>query len=71
MEIENEIKKENKILKQKDYKKHYKNFVLKNDDKIHNIVKCDLCGGHYTYFNKSRHLKTLKHKQYIDQKNII
>ena len=54
--------------KQKDYKKHYQTFSEKNKDKIHEVIKCPLCNGHYTYFNKSRHMKSTKHKNCLEDK---
>ena len=54
--------------KPKNYKKHYQTFKEKNNDKIHQIIKCDVCNGHYTYFNKYRHLKSIKHKCCLEDK---
>lgn len=46
---------------EKELKKHYyEDFKDKNTEKINKKVCCDICGGKYTYFNKSRHLKTEK-----------
>jgi hypothetical protein len=46
---------------EKELKKHYyEEFKDKNTDKIHKKIECEICGGNYTYFNKSRHLKTPK-----------
>lgn len=45
-------------------KKYYTNFKNKHIDEIKQKTKCDLCGGCYTYFNKSHHEKSNKH-QYI------
>lgn len=42
-------------------KKYYKNFCLKNRDKIKEKIICPVCGGSFTYYNKSHHFKTKKH----------
>jgi len=42
-------------------KEYYDNFINKNKERIDKQVKCDLCGGTYTYFNKSKHNNTKKH----------
>lgn len=39
-------------------KLYYNEFKERNKDKINEKVDCPICGGNYTYFNKSRHLKT-------------
>lgn len=66
--MDTEIKTEtNNKIYIKDYKKHYRNFLDKNKEKIHEKITCEKCGGTYTYFNKSRHLKTSRHKKHIDQ----
>lgn len=44
--------------KKKDY---YQNFLNKHDN---NKVQCE-CGGNYTYFSKSTHLKSGKHQKHI------
>lgn len=41
---------------------YYANFKSKNADKIKEKIKCEICGGSYDYFNKSKHNKGLKHK---------
>lgn len=41
--------------------KYYEKFKEKNDEKIHQKKICEVCGGSYTYFNKSKHNKTKKH----------
>ena len=40
---------------------YYLNFKNKNEDKIKQKTKCLICGGKYTYYHKSRHMKTIKH----------
>jgi hypothetical protein len=41
---------------------YYANFKLKNADKIKEKKVCEICGGKYDYFNKSKHNQGLKHK---------
>ena len=40
---------------------YYETFKYKNKDKIHEKIKCEICGGTFTYFNKYKHNKTQKH----------
>jgi len=49
--------------KKYDTKKYYKQFRETNKDKVNEKVKCDICGGSYTYFNKSKHIQTQRHKK--------
>jgi hypothetical protein len=52
------------IIKPLKYNKvYYKKFIEKNKDKIHEKITCEVCSGKYTYFNKSRHLKSKKHRE--------
>jgi hypothetical protein len=46
-----------KITKEK-LREYYVGFKEKNKDKINLKVDCVICGGSFTYFNKSRHLTT-------------
>jgi len=39
---------------------YYKNFKNKHKEDINKKVLCDICGGSYSYYNKSGHLKTKK-----------
>jgi protein-arginine kinase activator protein McsA len=39
-------------------REYYLGFKDKNKDKINQKVDCEICGGSFTYFNKSRHLTT-------------
>ena len=54
MEIENQIQPihKNKI--------HVDNFRIKHREKIMQKIDCEICGGSFSYFNKSSHLKTIK-----------
>ena len=47
-----------KIIKQKE------EWYQKNKDKVNKKMTCD-CGGKYTYNNKTRHLKTPKHQNWV------
>ena len=49
-------------------KSYYQNFKSKQADRIHISMDCPLCHGKYTYFNKSRHLKTARHKRTLEEK---
>ena len=59
--------------KQKKYKKanketkceYHKEYYQTNKEKINQKVNCE-CGGKYTTANKSTHLKSKKHKNYIN-----
>lgn len=51
-----DIKKEKKTKKD-----HFKKFMNENKDKIKEQMNCDICGGSYTYFNKSHHNKSQRH----------
>ena len=50
------------------YPKYCQKYHLNNKDKVHKRkntkIECE-CGGKYTKSNKKRHLKTMKHKNYI------
>lgn len=44
-------------------KMYYNNFKTKNNDKIYEQQTCPICGGHFTYYNKSKHTKSKKCQQ--------
>ena len=46
----------------KKHKQYNSTFYEKNHERIHETVSCSLCKGEYTYYNKSRHMKTKKHQ---------
>jgi hypothetical protein len=50
-----------KITKIYNQKKYNKTFIEKNKDKIKEKNICDICCGSYTYYNKSKHMKSQKH----------
>lgn len=43
-----------------DRHQYYKNFTSKHNER----VECE-CGGHYTYYAKSNHLKSKIHKKFV------
>lgn len=56
----------NEITKKRAY---YLAFVNKNKEKINEAHVCDVCFGRYTYFNKSKHMKSKLHLRIIEHKN--
>ena len=48
-----------------DQKKYYENFKIAHADNINKKTICTICGGSYSYFNKSCHLKSKKHNKKI------
>ena len=46
-------------------KKKKKEYREKNQDKIKEKLNCE-CGGKFTYSNKSMHLKSKKHLNFIN-----
>ena len=49
---------------------YVRDFINKNKEKINESIKCEICGGSYSYFNKSRHQKSDKHIKYVNFNNI-
>lgn len=49
------------IKSKKTRREYHETFKHKNADKIKEKQTCELCGGHYQYFNKSHHVKSKKH----------
>jgi len=50
-----------KLKKKYDQSQYNKNFLEKNKDKINQKIICDICCGSYSYYNKSKHIKSAKH----------
>jgi len=48
-------------IKQQRNKLYHMNFMNKHKDKINEKVVCEICFGSYTYFNKSKHYKGVRH----------
>lgn len=44
---------------------YIKKWYNKNKDNLKEKQKCDICGGTYTRYNKSHHLKTQKHVRIV------
>jgi hypothetical protein len=56
------IKKRGRPIKEnKDAKAYYQNFKSKHPNIINNKHECEICGGSYTYYTKSSHIKSKKH----------
>lgn len=62
----NQIVKDKKVYPYNDYNKK---FMEKNKEKIMEKQKCEICCGSYTYFNKSKHLKSKKHLDLLNKLN--
>jgi len=58
-----------KTKKKYDQKKYNNNFMEKNKDKIKLKIVCDVCCGSYTYYNKSKHMKSKKHLNLLNKQN--
>jgi hypothetical protein len=70
----NEVKDTNPILKTESpkicNKKNYvRKFIEKNKTKISEKNICPICYSTYTYFNKSKHIKTKRHLTMVNVKN--
>lgn len=50
-----------KVKKIYDQKKYNKTFNEKHKEKLSQKLKCPVCGGEYSYYNKSKHNKSKKH----------
>jgi len=60
--ISNDLTNTEPIVKKKyDSSKYNKTFMEKNNEKIYKKQVCPICYGSYTYFNKSKHLKSKRH----------
>ncbi len=57
----------NKSVKIYDQKQYNKTFIEKNELKIKEKHTCDICCGSYTYYNKSKHLKSVKHIKMVEK----
>ena len=42
-------------------------WYMKNKEKMHESIKCKICGGRYTYYNKSHHIKSKKHTGVLEK----
>jgi hypothetical protein len=66
--LNNADKNKQRRIENADYEKerHYK-YRKENAEKLNKKYKCD-CGGKYIHSDKSRHFKTKKHQNYINNK---
>jgi hypothetical protein len=46
-------------------KKYYEKVKKEQVDKLKKKIDCE-CGGYYTYYSKSKHLKSKKHTYFIE-----
>lgn len=53
---------ENKIITPEKRHNYYIKYMEKNKDKVNKKEICSICCGSYTYFNKSTHNKSRRHK---------
>jgi hypothetical protein len=49
------------VVRRYDQKRYNKSFAEKHPDRIHAKNVCEVCCGTFTYYNKSKHLKTRRH----------
>lgn len=73
-ETENMVEEEpfvciSKIKKKYNQSQYNKNFMEKNKDKIKEKIICDVCCGSYSYYNKSKHMKSKKHINLLNKQN--
>lgn len=45
---------------------YYLTFKEKNKEKVSQKHACELCGGQFTYFNKSNHLVSKRHLRAVE-----
>jgi len=57
----------NKVINKYDSKKYIQTFLNKNSTKVKEKVTCDICCGSYTYFNKSKHIRSKKHISLVEK----
>lgn len=57
----------NKVLNKYDSKKYIQTFLNKNASKVKEKITCDICCGSYTYFNKSKHIRSKKHLLLVEK----
>lgn len=58
-----------KLKKKYNQSRYNKTFMEKNKDRIKLKVVCDICCGTYTYYNKSKHMKSIKHLNLLNKQN--
>ena len=58
---------DNKVLNKYDSKKYIQTFLNKNATKVKEKIICEICCGSYTYFNKSKHIRSKKHISLVEK----
>ena len=58
---------DNKVLNKYDSKKYIQTFLNKNASKVKEKITCEICCGSYTYFNKSKHIRSKKHISLVEK----
>jgi hypothetical protein len=48
-------------------REYNRRFIEKNADRIKAKTVCEVCCGTYTYFNKSKHLKSARHVRLVER----
>ena len=61
----------NEPIKKYDQKKYNSTFMTKNKSKIMEKHVCDVCCGSYTYYNKSKHLKSNRHIKMLNKITLV
>lgn len=59
------VEEPNKCIK----KNYIKKFIEKNKERIKEKTECPICYSTYTYFNKSKHIKTKRHLKCLEKLN--
>ena len=66
----NPIVKPPKPTRSEQNKIYYKTFKAKHDERLKESVTCDICNTTYSYWNKSRHLRSKPHLDAIQTANV-
>ena len=54
----------NKKIEGRTKQEYQQEYRQQNKDKFNDKINCE-CGGYYTYLHRARHLKTLKHQNFV------
>lgn len=57
-----------KVTTQEQNKQYYIKFLTTHENIIRKKFECELCGGKYTYYNKSKHHNSKKHQKKLLEK---
>ena len=60
----------NQISKKERNNSYVRKFIANNQEKIKKKIQCPICYSTYTYFNKSKHITTKRHKTMINIKDV-